>query len=202
MSEVFPADKLLFVDSDTFFTADFGGIFENIAPEHSVLQVREYGVRTHPTGQLARFRKQMRKRLFRGSAVDLDADMWNSGVIGLHPRNFHLLRTMLAFIDAISPHYRKQLLEQYAVSYYLQKNTNVHACGDVLVHYWQQKSEYQRAIEPRLARWRDMNLEAALEELRAGPILLPPFARRHGWVRRMRDRVIAAASPSRHGGQA
>jgi hypothetical protein len=109
---------------------------------------------------------------------------------------------MLAFIDAISPHYRKQLLEQYAVSYYLQKNTNVHACGDVLVHYWQQKSEYQRAIEPRLARWRDMNLEAALEELRAGPILLPPFARRHGWVRRMRDRVIAAASPSRHGGQA
>jgi hypothetical protein len=193
MAERFPADKLLFADSDTFFTADFAPICDHIGPVDSVLQAREYPVRTHATGQLLRFRKQMGKRLFRGSAIDLDADMWNSGAIGLHPRNFHLLRTVLAFIDSVSPHYRKQLLEQYAVSYYLQKNTTVHPCGDVLVHYWQQKSQYQQAMQPMLARWKDMKLDAALQELRGNRITLPPFVRRHGWVRRTRDRFLGPA---------
>jgi hypothetical protein len=189
LGQQFPDHKLLFDDSDTFFVSNLSGVFERIGEHDSVLHVREYPVRTHATGQLVRFRKQMAKRSFRGGAVDLDADMWNSGAIGLHPRNFYLLKTMLAFIDAIAPHYKKQLLEQYAVSYYLQKNTAVHPCDDALFHYWQQKREYQRVIEAKLSQWKGMELQVALEELRKERIVLPPFVRRHGWVRRMRDKV-------------
>ena len=145
---------------------------------------------THPTGQLRRFRRRMGKFRFRGSAIDLNADMWNSGAIGLHPSQFHLLHTALAFIDAISPHYKKQLVEQYAVAYFLQKNAQVRPCDDVLFHYWAQKPEYQAAIEPRLEKWRSMPLAGALAELRAQRILLPPYHPRHGWVRRLSDRLL------------
>ncbi len=199
MAGRFSGQKILFADSDTFFVASVGPVFERIGPSSSVLHKREYPVASHPTGQSARFRKEMSRRLFRGSSINLDADMWNSGAIGVHPRNLHLLDTALAFIDAVAPHYRKQLLEQFAVSYYLQKNTAIAPCDDALFHYWSQKPDYQRAIEARLARWKAQPMEAALEELRAKPIILPAFVRRHGWVRRMRDRVLGVSpDPSGH----
>ncbi|MGE5205201.1 MAG: hypothetical protein ACM3PW_06270 [Chlamydiota bacterium] len=183
-------DRVLFADSDTFFFADFALVFARIGPGNAVLHRKEYPVLSHSTGQLQRFRSRMRKFHFRGSAIDLSADMWNSGAIGLHPSQFHLLHTVLAFIDAISPHYKKQLVEQYAVAYFLQKNAQVHACDDVLFHYWEQKAEYQQVIEQRLGKWKPMPLEDALAELRAERILLPPYQPRHGWVRRLSDRVL------------
>jgi len=183
-------ERVLFADSDTFFRADYAEVFACIGPANAVLHRKEYAVLTHSTGQLGRFRRRMNRFHFRGSAIDLNADMWNSGAIGLHPSQFHLLHTVLAFIDAISPHYKKQLVEQYAVAYFLQKNARVHACDDVLFHYWAQKPEYQAEIEPRLQRWKSMALAEALAELRAQPIVLPPYQPRHGWVRRLSDRVV------------
>jgi hypothetical protein len=183
-------DRVLFADSDSFFFADFAPVFSRIGSGNAVLHRKEYSVMSHPTGQLQRFRRRMGKFHFRGSAIDLNADMWNSGAIGLHPSQFHLLHTVLAFIDAISPHYKKQLVEQYAVAYFLQKNSQVHACDDVLFHYWAQKPEYQQVIEQRLARWKPMPLEDALAALRAERIVLPPYQPRHGWVRRLSDRVL------------
>ena len=183
-------EPVLFADSDTFFVADFDALFDRIGPGNAVLHRKEYAVLAHSTGQLRRFRRRMSRFHFRGSAIDLNADMWNSGAIGLHPSQFHLLHTVLAFIDAISPHYKKQLVEQYAVAYFLQKNAQVHACDDLLFHYWAQKPEYQAEIEPRLQRWKAMPLESALAELRAQPIVLPPYQPRHGWVRRLSDRVV------------
>ncbi len=186
-------ERVLFTDSDTFFFADFAPVFARIAPGNAVLHRKEYPVMSHPTGQLQRFRRRMSKFHFRGSAIDLNADMWNSGAIGLHPSQFHLLHTVLAFIDAISPHYKKQLVEQYAVAYFLQKNVQLQSCDDVLFHYWAQKAEYQQVIEPRLAKWKLTPLEDALAELRGSRIELPPFQPRHGWVRRLSDRVFDRA---------
>jgi hypothetical protein len=183
-------ERVLFADSDTFFFAPIAPVFARIGPGNAVLQRREYAVLTHPTGQLRRFRRRMRKFRFRGSAIDLNAEMWNSGAIGLHSSQFHLLQTALAFIDTVSPHYKKQLVEQYAVAYFLQKNAQVHACDDVMFHYWAQKPEYQAAIEPRLQKWRSMPLSGALSELRAERILLPPYRPQHGWVRRLGDRLL------------
>jgi len=183
-------ERVLFADSDTFFFADFAPVFARIGPADAVLHRKEYAVLSHPTGQLQRFRKRMGKFHFRGSPIDLNADMWNSGAIGLHPSQFHLLHTALAFIDAVSPHYKKQLVEQYALSYFLQKNARLHACDDVLFHYWAQKPEYQQKIEERLERWKSLPLEEALRELRAESIVVPPFQPRHGWVRRLSDRVF------------
>ena len=184
--------RILFADSDTFFFADLPSLFQRIDARNAVLHRKEYSVPQNQTRQLERFRERMGKFRFRGNAIDLSGDMWNSGAIGLHPSQFHLLTTILAFIDAISPQYKKQLVEQYAVSYYLQKNAQLHSCDDFIFHYWSQKREYQQVIEARLERWRSMPLEAALEELRQKRIVLPPFAPRHGLLRRLSDRIFGS----------
>ena len=191
-------ERVLLADSDTFFFSEFAPIFARIGSGNAVLHRKEYPVLSHPTGQLQRFRSRMGTFHFRGSAIDLNADMWNSGAIGLHPSQFHLLHTVLAFIDAISPHYKKQLVEQYAVAYFLQKIAQVHACDDVLFHYWEQKAEYQQVIEQRLAKWKSMAAEDALGELRAQRIELPPFQPRHGWVRRLSDRMLGRDEVDTH----
>ena len=190
LSKDFSESPILFVDSDTFFFDPVGKVLARIDKGHAVLHRLEYPVLTCPTGQLQRFRHRMGNFSFRGSSVDLSADMWNSGVIGLHPSQVHLLNTVLAFIDAISPTYNKQLVEQYAVSYFLQKNAEIRAAEDCVFHYWQQKQEYQEAIEPKLREWARRPLEEASAELRANRIVLPPFQPRHGWVRRLRDRIL------------
>src|SRR5690348_9536597 len=190
MTKDYADSPVLFVDSDTFFFGSAEKVLARVGNGRAVLHRNEYPVLTHPTGQLEKFRRRLGKFRFRGSPVDLDADMWNSGAIGLHPSQFHLLNTALAFIDAVSPHYKKQLVEQYAVSYFLQKNARLHACDDVLLHYWAQKPEYQQKIEERLERWKSLPLEEALRELRAESPVVPPFQPHHGWVRRLSDRVF------------
>jgi hypothetical protein len=189
MTKDYADSPVLFVDSDTFFFGSAEKVLARVGNGRAVLHRNEYPVLTHPTGQLEKFRRRMGKFRFRGSPVDLDADMWNSGAIGLHPSQFHLLNTILAFIDTISPKYKKQLVEQYAVSYFLQKNAAIQACDDCVVHYWNQKPEYQAAIEPRLAKWKKLPLATVLEELRSNPIVLPSFQETHGLVRRISDRL-------------
>jgi len=190
------AAKVLFADADTFFFAEMAPAYERTDKQNAVMHRKEYLISRHPTRQLQRFRDRMGKFRFRDSAVDLNSDMWNSGAIGLHASQFHLLETILAFIDTVSPHYKKQLVEQYAVSYYLQKNAQVHPCDDRLFHYWNQKAEYGKAISQRLERWRSLPLEAALQELRQNRIELPPYQPQHGWFRRLSDRILGEGRES------
>jgi len=186
-------DQLAAMDAKEVSSTELVDLYLSRIDEHNaVLHRREYSVLTYPTGQLRRFRQRMNRLQFRGSAIDLNADMWNSGAIGLHPSQFHLLQTVLGFIDVVSPRFKKQLVEQYAVAYYLQKNATVHPCDDVLFHYWAQKAEYQRAIETRLGDWKGKPLESALDDLRRNPIVLPPYIPRHGWVRRLSDRIFGS----------
>src|SRR5437868_9355670 len=85
MARSFPDERIFFADSDTFFVGELAPLFGRIDEHNAVLHRREYSVLTCPTGQLRRFRRRMSRMQFRGSAIDLDAEMWNSGAIGLHP---------------------------------------------------------------------------------------------------------------------
>jgi hypothetical protein len=120
--------------------------------------------------------------------------MWNSGVIGLNASQTPLLREMLAGIDRVSPHFRKGLVEQFFVSYHLQRNSDIVACDRQIVHYWAQKNEYEAAIRKRIDRWHSLTLELACEELRTEPLLLPPpQPKKKNLLRRLWERVTEGA---------
>jgi hypothetical protein len=187
MAQQHPERALIFADADTFFFAPIERLLARVAPGRAALHRREYDVATFPTLQVRKFRARMRRL---APEVELQGAMWNSGVVGVSPAQFGVFADMLRVIDKVSPHYRKALAEQYAVSYFLQEAATVEACDDVVFHYWYQKDDYQREIESRLAHWRTLPLEQALAELRQQRIVLPPPPRKvRWWERRLHRRL-------------
>lgn len=179
---------LVFADADTFFFAGLDRLLTRITPASAVLHRPEYEVATFPTRQVRKFRSRMRR--FAPGMVELTGVMWNSGVVGVSPAHLGTFADMLRVIDTVSPHYKKALVEQYAVSYFLQRAATIQACDDVIFHYWYQKLDYQREIESRLARWKHMPLEAALDELRQRRIVLAPPPRKVRWWERLFNRRL------------
>ena len=188
------ASAAMCVDADTFFIHDYIPLLNRIDARNAVMHIREWHVASAPTGQLRRFRRNMQRLHFGEGLIDLNVYMWNSGVVGLHPACLHTLDEALAFMDEVWAQYRKPFVEQFAVSAFLQKaKITIHPADEYLFHYWYQKPEYQRAIEERLARWRDLPVESALDELRRDRILLPPPPRKLNLWEKIRERTSGSA---------
>ncbi len=188
----FGSDPVLLADADTFFVADVGRAFERIGPGAAVLWEREYPVQTSDTAVMHRFRRHLRRARFRGVPVDLGVDMWNSGAVGLHPAQFSLADEWLAFVDEVYPATRRWILEQFGISWVLQKaGVELSACDDVLHHYWFEKPAHFAAVRAALERARGVPLDDVLARIRATPIDLPRartygkkanfFQRTFGW---------------------
>ncbi len=188
----YPSDPLLLADADTFFVGDVARAFGRIGPGAAVLWEREYPVATSETALMYRFRRRLRRARFRGAPVELAVDMWNSGAVGLHPAQFPLVDDWLAFVDAIYPPTRRWILEQFAISWVLQRaGVALSPCDDVLVHYWFDKPGHSAAVAAALERTSALPLEDALAAIRASPIDLPRsrtygkqanfFQRTFGW---------------------
>jgi hypothetical protein len=195
-----PRDNVLFVDADTFFVQPLAPLLARIDENHAVMHMLECRVSTHPTGQLRRLRRNLRKLRFRGAPVDVNIDMWNSGVVGLHPAQFAVLPAALEFLDTTWQSYRKGFVEQFALSWLLQKQgVEPRPAADFVFHYWYQKPEYQAAIERRLARWQDLPLEAALDELRQERIAFPPPPIKRSLGEKFLERVLRRPIPDTRG---
>jgi len=170
----YPSDPLLLADADTFFVAPVARAFERIRPGAAVLWEREYAVATSEMAVMYRFRRKLRRARFRGAPIDLGVDMWNSGAVGLDPAQFALAEDWLAFVDQVYPPTRRWILEQFAISWVLQRGgVALSACEDVLVHYWFDKPGHSAAVTAALERARGAPLDEALAAIRAGPIELP-----------------------------
>jgi hypothetical protein len=188
----FGSDAVLLADADTFFVADVGRAFERIAPGAAVLWEREYPVRTSDTALMHRFRRHLRRARFRAAPIDLAVDMWNSGAVGLHPAQFALVDEWLAFVDEVYPATRRWILEQFAISWVLQKaGVALSPCEDLLHHYWFEKPAHLAAVRAALEHACAVPLDDALAAIRSRPIDLPRtrtygkkanfFQRTFGW---------------------
>ncbi len=85
MNEAYPQNPVLYLDGDTFFTQNYQLLLGQITEKHVLMHIREYTVDTHTTGQMKRFRENMKKLSFEGKPIDLSVFMWNAGVIGFMP---------------------------------------------------------------------------------------------------------------------
>lgn len=191
---------VMFVDADTFFFREFSPLLDQIDAQNAVMHRREWHVASGATGQIRRFRRNMQRVYYRGASVDLNAYMWNSGMVGLHPTCAGILQEALTFIDEVWKQYPKPFVEQFAVSSFLQKaNISLHPADDYVFHYWFQKAAYQKEIEQRLQRWRNIPVEAVLEAIRSDKIVLPPPSRKLHWWEKIRQRVSGRAIPDVRG---
>jgi hypothetical protein len=184
------SERLLYLDSDVFFTAPARDVFDRIGPGRAVMHVREFDIANHPTGQLRRYRRRMRRATFRGRPVTLDGAMWNAGAIGLDPTHFPILDEWIAMIDALWDQVSYWMHEQFAISKLLAREGAIAPANDAIVHYWIQKDDALARIRPRLELLRSTPLDTALRRLREDPILLPPPVRRRSTLRERIARVL------------
>jgi hypothetical protein len=190
LSRRFPDEKVLYVDADVVFTGPARRVFDRIGPGRGVLHVREYGIATHPTKQLRRFRRRMRRVTFRGRPVALDHDMWNAGAVGLDPSHLPLLEEWIAMVDEIYPQWPYWIHEQYAICQLLQRAGTVSPADDVVLHYWDRKDAAVAAIEGELPVLRAGPLAVAHAHLRTHPLALPPPGRRRSTLRERLLRIL------------
>jgi hypothetical protein len=186
----FPDGKLLYVDADVAFRSPVAPVFERIGAGRAVLHVREYDILTHPTKQLRRFRRRMRKVTSRGSPVDLAHGMWNAGAVGLDASHYPLVERWLALVDEVYPQWPYWIHEQWAISHLLERAGKVSPADDVVFHYWAQKDEALARIRGELEVLRSRPLPDALAHLRAHPLDLPPPARRRSTLRERLARIF------------
>lgn len=180
--------RLLYCDSDVYFTDDPALLFERIVPGTALLHEREGRLDSHANGVLRKMDRFVRENslsLPDGSSVRIpgSTEMWNAGVIGLHPTDRAALGPALALTDVMHALYPKHVTEQLAVSYLLQSALTVRAASDVVRHYWRTCGPMEPVLAEFFARHGSESLEvraAAAVALRPEPVLSP---RRAWWKR-------------------
>lgn len=147
---------LVYLDGDTYFSASPLSLFEQISDRVSLMHIRESTLGepadplTKKIGKFVRGRKfQIQGKL---TEIPPSVAMWNAGVIGISKKNCEHFDAMIAMTDVLYGEYQKHVMEQLAVSFYLQTNTEVRAADPTVQHYWQLKQEFDQAIHQFLSR--------------------------------------------------
>ncbi len=115
------------IDTDTYFKGDPRRLFERIGPGRSLLHDRD-GYTLAGAAEWA--------PVVAANVVPGDAEMLNSGVIGVDPADAELLEDAVALIDrirAVTPVFNA---EQVGVSQGLKRGSEIGFCADVVAHYW------------------------------------------------------------------
>jgi hypothetical protein len=133
---------LVYLDGDTWVRRPLHRLVSRIRPGQAVMHLPEGRLLEVPDRRRARLAAHLEGAAFQlGSgapfSIPADAVMWNSGVVGLHPRDAHLLEDAGSLAqqlwDALpgQPH-----LEQFALGQVLGQHLRLRAAEADVFHYW------------------------------------------------------------------
>ena len=128
------------VDGDTWFRKPASELFCRVGPGETVMHIREGSISEIRSPLMNSMSRLLGENAFNlnGKEVSIAAssDMWNAGVVGLHPDNAGLLEDVLALTDSLCERSDLHVLEQFAFSWLLSHRTNLREAADVVFHYW------------------------------------------------------------------
>ncbi len=147
---------LFYVDGDTYFFEDPTPLFATVNRERSLMHVAEYKFSDGHDPLAKKILKFIRRHSFKvaGENVQMTPEqfMYNAGAIGIAAENTKWLPLILELTDTMFLAYGKHVIEQLAFSYYLQTRSQIVTAEDLIGHYWNQKDQFQVAIDDFLAR--------------------------------------------------
>ncbi len=180
-------DSILYLDGDTIFTKDPKDMMSLVNPGQCLMHVMESRLdqaKNPLTKKMANFCRSETFTLKRGIVgIPLATEMWNAGVIGLHESRTNLLERILDLTDVAYAKYQKHVIEQLAVSYFLQSVGKVVAAQPWVHHYWQTKDIWQKRIDTHLAQYQ--NATSALGSFRSFDFTLPPVPVKKSFLGRL-----------------
>jgi hypothetical protein len=132
---------VVLLDGDTWLRQPVGRLFERIGPGRSLMHIREgriSRIQTPLMRSMADFLDGNSFTLSDGSAAELSSEsqMWNAGVVGLHPDDAGILNDVLALTDQFCQKSDLHVLEQFAFSHLLSERTVLNEADDLVFHYW------------------------------------------------------------------
>ena len=179
--------SLLYLDGDTVFLKNPQEMMTLVGPGQSLMHVMESKLNQAKdplTKKMAKFCAREQFKLQRGIvAIPLATEMWNAGVIGLHESRLNLLEKILELTDVAYKIYQKHVIEQLAVSYFLQSSGKILPTNSWVLHYWQTKDVWQARIDTFLANHKDA--ADALPALEKFDFSLPEIPRKKGFWERI-----------------
>ena len=198
----YPADKLLFIDADTFFFADPAPLLARIAPSVSLMDQREFQLeerRNDPHG--GRLLARLEAGPVRTSRGDEQFGArlycWNSGVLGLHPQVREFMPDVLEINDEFFRYSQWNISEQVAFSLILQTRGSLVPSNAYVQHYWLNlEKAVMDVLLPRLltAELAVLPLPDRLARIRQATAALPDqlaaYPRAHPGVE-LRSRALA-----------
>lgn len=141
-----PGAHMLYVDSDTFFTADALPWIQAFRPGRSFMHLLEYpyeecrnlplpmGVTFHA---FLRLIEEQSFQTSRGTEhYTPQQESWNAGVMGLPAETLAMIPDVYQLTDQFYPPTQNHASEQYAFSLVLQTRTEMERCDQYVYHYW------------------------------------------------------------------
>lgn len=130
------AAPTILIDTDTYFKRHPSELFLKIGPGRSLLNRRE--------GQLSQLREWPEYRLcierLGGKINDIEVaentEMYNGGVVGIHPADTDLLKKIKEAMFAVRQVSSVFTAVQLAASMVLTSETALSTCEEVVEHYW------------------------------------------------------------------
>lgn len=143
--------SILYLDTDTFFTASSVVIIKQISLQTSVMHTNE-GIISEPINPifkklkafLSTFEIDDNGKKFQ---IPVSTSMWNAGAIGIHSNALKWCDEILLITDQTYAAYQKHVMEQMAVSYVLQTHSQIIPIEQAVHHYWKEKENYRTAIK-------------------------------------------------------
>ncbi|WP_166361391.1 hypothetical protein [Pseudomonas akapageensis] len=173
----------LLIDTDTFFHASPLELFRRIEPGTLLCNAILQRFGTHKTTPHYRYLAPLLSA--RGLADD-QTPLLNSGVIGLHQSDVHVLDKTIELIDECFPLMVEgpYNLEEFCLSVAAYRSCQVRECPDLIHHYWSRKELFRAKIQAWLRKHEAAPLtQEALDDTRLVTAQLPrpPAIQRLGY---------------------
>ena len=147
VAQKYPADSILYLDSDTFF-------YKNIEVLRSALKSGQHFMHLDE-GKLSQLSskteklmwKQMKGKSYENIIINENVAMWNAGLIGVSQKHFECLDLTLRINDAMcADGVTRRLIEQFAFSLGLNQYSELQPADHIVGHYWGNKKQWNDTI--------------------------------------------------------
>ena len=147
IAEKYPSESVLYLDGDTFFYQDLDTVREGMNNGQNFMHLEEGKLSSLSSKTEKLMWKQMQGKEYNHIKIDKNSTMWNAGLIGISKHHLDSLQIVLDVNDAMcADDVTRRLIEQFAFSLGLSKNTELKSADHIVGHYWGNKKHWNTII--------------------------------------------------------
>ena len=147
IAEKYPSESVLYLDGDTFFYQDLITVREGMNNGQNFMHLEEGKLSSLSSKTEKLMWKQMQGKEYNHIKIDKNSTMWNAGLIGISKHHLDSLQIVLDVNDAMcADDVTRRLIEQFAFSLGLSKNTELKSADHIVGNYWGNKKHWNTII--------------------------------------------------------